>query len=75
MERNGSDILVDCLIAWGVDTIFGLPGDGINGVIKAIRKRSDRSARGIAPPRGILSLTALGDESSRCRRADAMRKI
>ncbi len=39
MSRNGSDILVDCLIAWGVDTIFGLPGDGINGVMEAIRKR------------------------------------
>ncbi|HEV7610210.1 MAG TPA: thiamine pyrophosphate-dependent enzyme [Steroidobacteraceae bacterium] len=42
MKRNGSDILIDCLIAWGVNTIFGLPGDGINGVIEAIRKRADR---------------------------------
>src|SRR3954453_3932364 len=40
MARNGSDILVDCLMAWGIDTIFGLPGDGINGVMEAIRKRS-----------------------------------
>src|SRR3954470_12097398 len=39
-QRNGSDVLVDCLIAWGVDTIFGLPGDGINGVMEAIRKRA-----------------------------------
>src|SRR3982750_3322332 len=39
MARNGSDILVDCLLAWGIDTIFGLPGDGINGVMEAIRKR------------------------------------
>jgi thiamine pyrophosphate-dependent acetolactate synthase large subunit-like protein len=42
MKRNGSDILIDCLIAWGVDTVFGLPGDGINGVIEALRKRQDR---------------------------------
>ncbi len=42
MKRNGSDILIDCLIAWGVDTIFGLPGDGINGLMEAIRKRQDR---------------------------------
>ena len=42
MKRNGSDILIDCLIAWGVDTIFGMPGDGINGVMEAIRKRQDR---------------------------------
>jgi pyruvate dehydrogenase (quinone)/pyruvate oxidase len=27
---------------WGVDTIFGLPGDGINGVMEALRKRHDR---------------------------------
>src|SRR5688572_31871040 len=39
MPRNGSDILVECLMAWGVDTIFGLPGDGINGLMEAIRKR------------------------------------
>src|SRR3954470_11411205 len=42
MENNGSDILVECLIAWGVDTIFGIPGDGINGVMEAIRKRAGR---------------------------------
>jgi len=39
MKRNGSDVLIDCLIAWGVDTIFGMPGDGINGLMEAIRKR------------------------------------
>lgn len=42
MSRNGSDALVDALIDWGVDTVFGMPGDGINGVMEAIRKRSDR---------------------------------
>lgn len=42
MARNGSDILVDCLISWGVDTVFGMPGDGINGVMEAIRAREDR---------------------------------
>ena len=40
-KRNGSDVLVDCLMAWGVDTIFGLPGDGINGIMEAIRKVRD----------------------------------
>src|SRR4051812_4057106 len=39
VKRNGSDILIDCLIAWGVDIVFGLPGDGINGVMEAIRRR------------------------------------
>jgi thiamine pyrophosphate-dependent acetolactate synthase large subunit-like protein len=37
--RNGAELLVDALIAWGVDTIFGMPGDGINGVMEAIRER------------------------------------
>jgi len=35
---NASDVLVERLIDWGVDTIFGLPGDGINGVMEALRK-------------------------------------
>jgi pyruvate dehydrogenase (quinone)/pyruvate oxidase len=35
---NASDVLVERLVAWGVDTIFGLPGDGINGVMEALRK-------------------------------------
>jgi pyruvate dehydrogenase (quinone)/pyruvate oxidase len=39
---NASDVLVDRLISWGVDTIFGLPGDGINGVFEALRKQKDR---------------------------------
>ncbi len=39
---DASDILVERLIAWGVDTIFGLPGDGINGVFEALRKQKDR---------------------------------
>src|SRR4051812_12069492 len=37
-----SDILVETLLAWGVDTVFGLPGDGINGIIEALRTRQDR---------------------------------
>ena len=39
---NASDILVARLIDWGVDTIFGLPGDGINGVMEALRKAQDK---------------------------------
>jgi thiamine pyrophosphate-dependent acetolactate synthase large subunit-like protein len=42
MAQNMSDILVDRLIDWGVSTIFGLPGDGINGIIEALRTRQDR---------------------------------
>lgn len=39
---NTSDVLVERLIEWGVDTVFGLPGDGINGVFEALRKQKDR---------------------------------
>jgi pyruvate dehydrogenase (quinone) len=35
---NASDVLLERLIEWGVDTVFGLPGDGINGVFEALRK-------------------------------------
>ena len=39
---NASDVLVETLLDWGVDTVFGLPGDGINGVFEAMRKRQDK---------------------------------
>jgi len=42
MGRNASDILVDTMLSWGIDTVFGIPGDGINGVMEALRKRQDR---------------------------------
>src|SRR6202023_1145336 len=42
MARTGAEVLVDSLIDWGVDVIFGLPGDGINGVMEALRKRQDK---------------------------------
>ena len=41
-QETASGILVDTLIDWGVETIFGLPGDGINGIIEALRTRQDR---------------------------------
>ena len=42
MAKNASEILLDVLEDWGVDTIFGLPGDGINGIMEALRKRQER---------------------------------
>src|SRR5437763_6154192 len=41
MAANAADILVDTIHQWGVDTVFGLPGDGINGIMEALRKRQD----------------------------------
>ena len=37
-----SDLIVETLIDWGVEVVFGLPGDGINGFMDALRKYRDR---------------------------------
>ncbi|MDP2602601.1 MAG: thiamine pyrophosphate-binding protein [Deltaproteobacteria bacterium] len=42
MGNTAADVLVEGIIAWGVDTVFGLPGDGINGIMEALRQRQDR---------------------------------
>src|ERR671927_227163 len=41
MAETAADILIDTIHDWGVNVIFGLPGDGINGIIEALRKRKD----------------------------------
>ncbi len=42
MAKTVADLLVERLIDWGVDTVFSLPGDGINGIYEALRTRQDR---------------------------------
>src|SRR5437764_10009843 len=42
MANTAADILVKNIIDWGVDTVFGLPGDGINGIMEALRTRQDK---------------------------------
>jgi pyruvate dehydrogenase (quinone) len=42
MAKKTADVLFERLIDWGVDVIFGLPGDGINGFIEALRTHQDR---------------------------------
>jgi pyruvate dehydrogenase (quinone)/pyruvate oxidase len=39
---TASDVLIECLIDWGVDVVFGLPGDGINGVMEALRTHKEK---------------------------------
>src|ERR687885_2654637 len=41
-KSTAADVLIDTIASWGVDTVFGLPGDGINGIMEALRKRQDR---------------------------------
>src|ERR1041384_7848377 len=42
MKPTASDILIETIHDWGVDVVFGLPGDGINGIMEALRTRRDR---------------------------------
>ena len=42
MAQIASEALVERLADWGVDTVFGLPGDGINGIMEAFRRHQDR---------------------------------
>jgi pyruvate dehydrogenase (quinone)/pyruvate oxidase len=37
-----ADVLIESLMDWGVEVIFGLPGDGINGIMEALRTRQDK---------------------------------
>jgi pyruvate dehydrogenase (quinone) len=41
MGQTAADILIDTIHRWGVEVVFGLPGDGINGIMEALRKRRD----------------------------------
>src|ERR1700749_4443732 len=42
MSETAADVLIETIHEWGIDTIFGLPGDGINGIMEALRTRQDR---------------------------------
>ena len=42
MSRTVADLLVTRLIDWGIDAIFGLPGDGVNGIFEALRTHQDK---------------------------------
>jgi pyruvate dehydrogenase (quinone) len=39
---TAADVLVEALIDWGVEVIFGLPGDGINGIMESLRIHKDK---------------------------------
>jgi pyruvate dehydrogenase (quinone) len=42
MAQTAADVLIDAIAEWGVEIVFGLPGDGINGIMEALRTRQDR---------------------------------
>lgn len=39
---TAADVLVETLLDWGVEVIFGLPGDGINGIMESLRTREEK---------------------------------
>src|SRR3954463_2755932 len=42
MARIAAESLVERLAEWGVDTVFGMPGDGINGIMEGLRRHRDK---------------------------------
>lgn len=42
MAQMAAEVLIDTIHDWGVDVVFGIPGDGINGIMEALRRRQDR---------------------------------
>ncbi|MBI2816495.1 MAG: pyruvate oxidase [Acidobacteria bacterium] len=42
MAETAADVLIEQIHDWGVDLVFGLPGDGINGIMEALRKNQDK---------------------------------
>ena len=42
MIKNGSDILMECLLEQGVDTVFGYPGGAVLNLYDALYKYQDR---------------------------------
>ncbi|MGH3606328.1 MAG: thiamine pyrophosphate-binding protein, partial [Pseudonocardiaceae bacterium] len=42
MGKTAGDYLCERLLDWGVSTIYGFPGDGINGILGALRRYADR---------------------------------
>jgi pyruvate dehydrogenase (quinone) len=42
MAKQVSDLIVERLLDWGVETIFGFPGDGVDGFFEALRTHKDR---------------------------------
>jgi pyruvate dehydrogenase (quinone) len=42
VAQIASEALVERLADWGVDTVFGLPGDGINGIMEGLRRHQEQ---------------------------------
>jgi pyruvate dehydrogenase (quinone) len=39
---TAADVLIEGLIDWGVEVVFGIPGDGINGIMESLRTHQEK---------------------------------
>jgi pyruvate dehydrogenase (quinone) len=42
MAKTAADVLIEGLIDWGVNIIFGIPGDGVNGIMESLRTHQEQ---------------------------------
>lgn len=42
MKLNGSEIIMECLLEQGIDTVFGYPGGAVLNIYDALYKYSDK---------------------------------
>ncbi|MGH2735615.1 MAG: thiamine pyrophosphate-binding protein, partial [Actinomycetota bacterium] len=42
MSQTVADFILDRFVQWGIDRIYGYPGDGINGLVGALDRADDR---------------------------------
>ncbi len=74
MSQTSAGVLVERLLDWGVDTIFGLPGDGINGLLEALRQVRDRIRFVHMRHEEAAAFAAVGTRSSAAAWASACRR-
>jgi pyruvate dehydrogenase (quinone)/pyruvate oxidase len=41
MAETAADVIVQTLLNWGVSVIYGVPGDGVAGLLESLRKRHE----------------------------------
>lgn len=42
LERTAGEAVIETLIDWGIDTVFGVPGDNSDGLLNGLYKHRDR---------------------------------
>jgi hypothetical protein len=52
-SQTAADILVETLLDWGVDTIFGIPGDGKCVLGSSKMQQADDAAKGVPRSDGL----------------------